>query len=126
NGVEGNKFRSDWRGYWERYGGLKALTGYGSVRDLAAAEEGDPRVEAAAEAFIYQVACAVAGQCGALTVRPDALAMTGPLAGWSSVMDRLERRLSWIAPIFIIPGDLEFEAVARAAGRVLMQWAEPH
>lgn len=115
-----------WTEFWTGEGGLRALTGYGSVRELMAAEETDPRVQAAAAAFVHQVACAVGQQCGALTIRPDAIVLTGPLARWDGVMHRLEARMSWMAPVFVVPGDLEFEAVARAAGRGLMGWAPMH
>lgn len=112
-----------WTEFWTGEGGLRALTGYTAVRELMAAEETDPRVQAAAAAFVSQVACAVGQQVGALTVRPDAIVLAGPLARWDSVMNRLEARLSWMAPVFVMPGDPEFEAVAHAAGRALMGWA---
>ncbi|GHF96501.1 hypothetical protein GCM10017783_05470 [Deinococcus piscis] len=112
-----------WTEFWSGEGGLRALTGYGTVHELITAEGTDARVQAAAATLAYQVACAVGQQVGALTVRPDAIVLVGPLARWSSVMDRLEARLSWMAPVFVVPGDPEFEAVAHAAGRALMGWA---
>jgi butyrate kinase len=35
-------------------------------------------------------------------------------------VQRLEQKLSWIAPVIVIPGELEMEALAEGAGRVLM------
>lgn len=112
-----------WAEFWNGEGGLYALTGYGSVRELAAAEETDPRVQAALSAFVSQVAAAVGQQALALTVRPQAIVLAGPLARWDTAMKRLEDRLSWMSPVFVIPGDPEFDAVAQAAGRALMGWA---
>ncbi|MFD1731030.1 hypothetical protein ACFSC4_08025 [Deinococcus malanensis] len=46
-------------------------------------------------------------------------------------MDRIERRIAWIAPVLIIPGELELEALAEGAGRVLLglesarEWTPP-
>ncbi|MDO4264804.1 MAG: hypothetical protein Q4C67_11455, partial [Deinococcus sp.] len=122
-GVQGWQPQHAWTDFWVGEGGLRALTGYSTVRELMTAEDTDARVQAAAAAFISQVACAVGQQVGALTVRPDAIVLSGPLARWDSVMDRLEARLSWMAPVFVMPGDPEFEAVAQAAGRALMGWA---
>lgn len=122
-GEQGWPPRHAWTEFWTGEGGLRALTGYSTVHELMAAEETDPRVQAAAAAFVHQVACAVGQQAGALTARPDAIVLTGPLARWDSVMGRLEARLSWMAPVFVVPGDPEFEAVAHAAGRALLGWS---
>lgn len=112
-----------WTEFWNGEGGLHALTGYGTVRELITAEDSDPRVQAALAAFVNQVAAAVGQQVGALTVRPQAIVLAGPLARWDTAMKRLEARLSWMAPVFVVPGDPEFDAVAQAAGRALMGWA---
>ncbi|WP_261664248.1 butyrate kinase [Deinococcus sp. Marseille-Q6407] len=120
---QGQQTAHPWTEFWTGGGGLRALTGCGTVHELMTSEDSSPQVQAAAAAFVHQVACAVGQQVGALTVRPDAIVLAGPLARWDSVMDRLEARLSWMAPVFVIPGDPEFEAVARAAGRALMGWA---
>ena len=114
---------SAWTEFWNGEGGLYALTGYSTVRELMAAEDSDPRVQAALAAFVHQVAAAVGQQVGALTVRPQAIVLAGPLARWDAAMHRLEARLGWMAPVFVVPGDPEFDAVAQAAGRALMGWA---
>jgi butyrate kinase len=59
-------------------------------------------------------------QVGALQGRPDAIVLTGGAARWDALMDRIERRLAWVAPILVIPGELELEALAEGAGRVLL------
>ena len=38
----------------------------------------------------------------------------------NALVDRIERRLAWIAPIIVVPGELELEALAEGAGRVLL------
>ena len=54
------------------------------------------------------------------------------VARWEAVVDRIERRLSWIAPVIVVPGELELEALAEGAGRVLLgletprEWTPPH
>ncbi|MBZ9751984.1 butyrate kinase [Deinococcus sp. HMF7604] len=101
-------------------GGFLALTGSANLRDLEARAPGDPEVQAAAATFVHQVAKAIGEQTGALSGRPDALVLTGGIARWEDLADRIERRVAWMAPVFIIPGELELEALAEGAGRVLL------
>lgn len=111
--------------------GFLALTGTADLRDLEAREEGDPRVQAAAAALVHGVCKALGELCGALPGRPDALALTGGIARWDAVVDRIERRMAWIAPVIVVPGELELEALAEGAGRVLLgleaarEWEAP-
>ncbi|WP_034384541.1 butyrate kinase [Deinococcus sp. YIM 77859] len=112
--------------------GFLALTGSANLKELEAREATDPAVQAATTAFVHQACKAIGEQCGALPARPDALALTGGAARWEAVVDRIERRLSWIAPVIIVPGELELEALAEGAGRVLLglepprDWIPPH
>jgi len=111
--------------------GVLALTGSANLRDLEAREAGDPAVQAATAALVHQACKAIGEQCGALPARPDALAITGGAARWDALVDRIERRLSWIAPVIVVPGELELEALAEGVGRVLLgleaprEWTPP-
>lgn len=111
--------------------GFLALTGSADLRDLETRAQEDPGVQAAASALVHQACKAVGEQCGALSARPDALALTGGVARWEALVDRIERRLSWIAPVIVVPGELELEALAEGAGRVLLglepprEWSPP-
>lgn len=106
-------------------GGFLALTGSANLKELEARESSDPVVQAAAAAFVHQACKAIGEQCGALPGRPHALAITGGAARWEAVVDRIERRLSWIAPVIIVPGELELEALAEGVGRVLLGLEQP-
>lgn len=101
-------------------GGFLALTGSRDLRDLEQRLPGDADVQAAAAAFVHQVCKALGEQTGALSGRPDALVITGGIARWDELADRIERRVAWIAPVLVIPGELELEALAEGAGRVLL------
>jgi butyrate kinase len=82
-------------------------------------------------AFIHQVIKNI-GAYSAVGGRPDVIALTGGVARWSSLMDRIDERISWIAPVVIFPGELELEALAEGAGRVLLGleeakvWRKPY
>ncbi|THF88077.1 butyrate kinase [Deinococcus sp. KSM4-11] len=112
-------------------GGFLSLAGSANLKELEARSASDPEVQAAVAAFVHQVCKAVGAQTGALRARPDAIVITGGIAKWEDVVDRIERRLAWIAPILVIPGELELEALAEGAGRVLLgleaarEWKAP-
>ncbi|GAA5511678.1 butyrate kinase 2 [Deinococcus carri] len=105
--------------------GFLGLTGTANLREMEGHEVTDPEVQVAVAAFVHQACKAIGEQCGALTGRPDALAITGGAARWDAVVDRIERRLSWIAPVIIVPGELELEALAEGVGRVLLGLEQP-
>ena len=112
-------------------GGFLSLTGSANLKDLEARMVSDPAVQSAAAAFVHQVCKALGEQTGALTGRPDALVITGGIARWDALVDRIERRVAWIAPVLVVPGELELEALAEGAGRVLLgldtarEWRHP-
>ncbi|MDB5046474.1 MAG: butyrate kinase [Deinococcus sp.] len=110
--------------------GFRALTGSANLKDLETRELSDPAVQAATAAFVQQACKAIGEQCAALPGRPHAIALTGGIARWDGLVDRIERRVAWIAPVIVVPGELELEALAEGVGRVLLgleqvrQW--PH
>jgi butyrate kinase len=112
-------------------GGFRGLTGSADLRELERREKQEPAVRLAAEAFVHQVCKSIGAYSAALPGRPDAIAITGGVARWAGLIDRIERRVSWIAPIIVLPGELETEALAEGAGRVLLgieparDWAPP-
>lgn len=105
-----------------RESGFFSLAGSADLKDLEARAnvEGDTTVQAAIAAFVHQACKAIGEQTGALPGRPDAIAITGGIAKWDAVVDRIERRLAWIAPLIVVPGELELEALAEGVGRVLL------
>lgn len=110
--------RADFLRFLARESGFLALTGSDNLRDLEAREEAEPQIQEATAAFVHQACKAIGEQTGALSGRPDAIALTGGVAKWDSLVDRIERRLAWIAPVIVIPGELELEALAEGVGRV--------
>ena len=101
-------------------GGFVSLTGTADLRELERREKTDSGVKLAADAFAHQVAKNIGAYAAALSARPHAIALTGGIARWGSVVQRIERRVGWIAPISVLPGELELEALAESMGRVLL------
>ena len=112
-------------------GGFKGMLGTANLKEIEALEETDPKVQVVVGAYIHQVVKNI-GAYSAVAGRPDAIALTGGVARWSGLMDRIEERIGWIAPVVILPGELELEALAEGAGRVLLGledakvWKKPY
>jgi butyrate kinase len=101
-------------------GGLHSLLGTSDVREAAdRARAGDAAAALAVEAMLLQVAKAAAGLAAALSGGVDALLLTGGMARLPEVVEPLRRRLAWIAPIAVYPGEDELRALAEGALRVL-------
>ncbi len=105
--------------------GFTGLTGTADLRELERREKTDMDVKLAAQAFVHAVAKAIGAYAVALEARPDAVAITGGVARWSALIDRIERRVGWIAPVIVLPGEQELEALAEGAGRVMLGFEEP-
>ena len=94
------------------------LAGTPDLKELELRQE-EPRVQLAVRAFVHQVVKYI-GAYSSIAGRPDAIAITGGIARWYALVDLIDEKLSWIAPVVVIPGELELEALAEGVGRVLV------
>ncbi|AFZ65929.1 butyrate kinase [Deinococcus peraridilitoris] len=100
-------------------GGFKGLVGTADLRELEQREKTEIEVRVVVQAFIHQVSKSI-GAYSAIGGRPDAVAITGGVARWDNLVRRIEDNVGWIAPVIVLPGELELEALAEGAGRVLL------
>jgi len=101
-------------------GGLFSLLGTRDVREaIARAAGGDAAAVLVVEAMAYQVAKSIGAMAVALDGRVDAVILTGGMAHQAGVVDPVRRRVDWIAPVVILPGEDELAALADGALRVL-------
>jgi butyrate kinase len=101
-------------------GGLYSHLGTRDVREaLARARAGDGRAEVVLAAMAYQIAKSVGALAAALEGRVDAVLLTGGMAHLPEVVDPIRRRIAWIAPVVLYPGEDELAALAAGALRVL-------
>ena len=75
-------------------------------------EEGDKKAEFVLDAMIYNVAKAIGGAATVLCGKIDAILLTGGIAYSDYVISRLKKRISFLAPIHIYPGENEMESLA--------------
>ncbi len=103
-----------------RLGGFVSLFG---TTDALEVEErivgGDQEAQLFYRAFEYRVARELASQSVALGGRPEAIGLTGGLARWERLTSGIEKRIGWLAPVFVFPGSFEMTALAEGALRVL-------
>jgi butyrate kinase len=101
-------------------GGLFAHFGTRDVREvLRRAEAGEAGLALVLDALCYQVAKGVGGLAAALDGQVDAVLLTGGLCHLEPVVAAISRRIGWIAPVKLHPGEDECRALAEGALRVL-------
>lgn len=108
---------------------LKMLTGGGGLyaylgtTDAIEIEkriaEGDCKAAEVYEAMAYQVAKEIGACTTVLEGEIEAIALTGSLVYSKILLDSLLRKISFIAPVLLNPGENEMEALADAALRYL-------
>jgi len=100
--------------------GLVAYFGTNDTRAVeAAALAGDSRKRLVLDAMIYQIAREIGACAAVLCGEVDAIVLTGGLAHSRYITDQLERRVGFIAPVFIYPGEDEMAALVEGVLRVL-------
>lgn len=103
--------------------GAGGLVGYLGTNDAQEIERridaGDEEAGVVFDAMIYQVSKEIAAMAAALEGRVDAIVLTGGLAHSDRVTGGIERRAGFIAPVIVMPGEDEMEALASGCLRVL-------
>ncbi|MBP5262214.1 MAG: butyrate kinase [Clostridiales bacterium] len=108
------------RNMCSRAGGFVSLMGTSNadiVHDLV--DKGDPKATLVWNTMIYQV-CKMIGEMSAvLCGKVDGILLTGGLMRFDDVLEGIQARCGWIAPISVYPGEMEQEALAFPALKVL-------
>lgn len=100
--------------------GLAAHLGTTDVKKIISdIEEGDKHAELVLDAMIYQTAKAIAADSAVLFGKVDAILVTGGLAHSEYITARLRRRIDFLAPVYVYPGEDEMQALAFNALSVL-------
>ena len=107
-------------------GGLYSYLGTRDVREAAEqAARGDATAALVLDAMAYQIAKAVGEMAVALSGEVDAILLTGGAAHAGALVAAIRRRVEWIAPVFVYPGEDELAALAEGARRVLTGEEQP-
>ena len=108
---------------------IKMLSGKGGVNahlgttDMIEVENrikaGDEHAKLIIDAMIYHVAKAIAEKGAVLCGKIDAIIITGGIAYWQYIVDELKKRVEWMAPVHVYPGEDEMSALAANAAATL-------
>ncbi len=103
-------------------GGMIAYLGSNNMQEIVQRKQaGDTFAGLVYEAMAYQVAKEIGAMSAVLSGRVDAVVMTGGIAHDKEFTDLIAERISFIAPIHLIPGEEEMAALCQGALRVLRQ-----
>ena len=100
--------------------GEAGLMGYLGTTDIraimAAIEEGDQKSREVIEAMCYQTAKEIGGLAAAVFCgQVDAILLIGGMANAQFIVDEISRRVSSVAPVVVLAGEREMEALAEGA-----------
>ncbi len=100
--------------------GLVAHLGSNDSREIVRRiQEGDEKAEFYYEAMCYQIAKEIGRISAVFCGIVDQIVLTGGLAFSTELVDRVKERVEFIAPVTVMPGENELEALAFGALRVL-------
>ena len=103
-----------------RAGGFVQLFGTSNadiVHDLV--DKGDAKATLVWKTMIYQVCKMIGSMSAVLCGKVDGILLTGGLMRFADVKEMIEQHCGWIAPISVYPGEMEQEALAYPALKVL-------
>lgn len=101
-------------------GGMVAHLGTNDLRRVELQfKQGEPGPSLIYEAMAYNVAKEIGSLATVLEGRIDALVFTGGIAFDKEFLALLSKRVAFLAPIIVIPGEDEMKALANGARRVL-------
>ena len=107
----------------KRVAGQAGLTAHLGSNDMRAIEkrisEGDQHAKVIVDAMIYHVAKNIVAEGAVLCGDINAILLTGGLARSEYIITNLRRRIDFLAPVYVYPGEDEMEALAMNALEVL-------
>lgn len=109
-----------------RAGGFVEFFGTSSADAVhALAVKGDAKAKLVWDTMIYQICKEIGAMASVLCGKVDAVVLTGGLCRFADIVDGIRRRCGFIAPVEVYPGEMEQEALALPALKVLRGEAEP-
>ncbi len=102
-------------------GGLVSHLNTNSLIDVSnKIKNGDKHAKLIFNAMVYQISKEIGKHSVVLKGNVDGIVLTGGLANSKELTDAIKDYVSFIAPVFIYPGEHEMEAIARGVSRALM------
>lgn len=100
--------------------GLMAYLGTTDIRAIMKRiEAGDSYAEEVMDAMCYQTAKEIGAMATVLEGRVDAILLIGGMANVPFITEHITKRVDFIAPVLIMPGEREMEALAQGSYRAI-------
>ena len=100
--------------------GLTAHLGTNNMREIIERiKKGDKQAQLIVDAMLYHTAKQIASESAVLCGKIDAILLTGGMAHSDYIVNELRRRIGFLAPVYIFPGEDEMGALAVNALLVL-------
>ncbi len=107
-------------------GGVVALLGTNNIIEvIGRADAGDAEASLVLDAMCYNIGKQIGAMAAVLHGRVDAILLTGGIAYSQRICDAIGRMVRFIAPVEVMPGENELEALAMNALRVMKGEIEP-
>lgn len=101
-------------------GGMYAYLGTTDIRQaISMADSGDEKAALILDAMSYQVAKEIGAMAAVLCGQVEGIVLTGGIAHSERIVREITKRVEFIAPVVVVPGEEELEALAFGALRVL-------
>ncbi|MBR0374708.1 MAG: butyrate kinase [Mogibacterium sp.] len=82
-------------------------------------EQGDAKADLVWRAMVYQICKNIGSMATVLEGKVDAIILCGGLMRFDDILQQIKQQCEWIAPVYSYPGEVEHEAMAAGALRVL-------
>ena len=103
-------------------GGLLAHLGTDNVEEVEKRiDQGDQKAKLIYLAMVYQIAKEIGAMATTLEGKVDAIVLTGGIANSKRLTDSITRKVKFIAPVMVFPGEDEMEALTLGALRVILR-----
>ncbi|WP_042349626.1 butyrate kinase [Bacillus massiliigorillae] len=123
--FSGKYTHSEMKKFIQGNGGLNSYLGMNDCREIENRASYDPEARKVLEAMSYQVAKEIGANATVLNGQVDAIILTGGIAYSEMITNFIKERVSFIADVYIYPGEKELEALAEGAIRVLTNEETP-
>ncbi len=102
-------------------GGMVSFLGTNDMREVERMrDEGNKDADFYFQAFVYQVGKYIGSLAPVVEGKVDAIILTGGIAFWKELTERIIQMVSFIAPVVVYPGEGELEALA-LAGQIALE-----
>ncbi len=118
--YSGKYSENDLKRLLTKKGGVISYLGTNDMKEvISKAKSGDEYAALIFDAMCYQIAKEIGAMATVLKGNVEAIILTGGISHNKEVVDAVKKRVEWIAPVIVYPGEKELEALAFAALRVL-------